>query len=201
MPHNQYINSRGDFRVRIKRICKICGTEFTCRPSAIKRGGGVYCTRQCLDKSRSLKPIETRFWEKVNKNGPVLRQEIGNCWIWNGATCKRYGILASRSGLWVLSHRLSWEIHNGSIPSGMGVLHRCDNPPCVRPNHLFLGTSKDNACDMARKGRWRSPQGKPQIQASQVLEIKRLYGTGVPVKEIAAIYERHTSRIYALLST
>jgi len=89
--------------------------------------------------------IEARFWPKVNKT-----QE---CWLWIGYRDARgYGRIM-RQGKVCGTHRVSWEIHNGQIPEGMGVLHSCDNPPCVNPQHLFIGTQKDNMRDCTRKGR------------------------------------------------
>lgn len=82
---------------------------------------------------------------------------MNECWAWTGG-CQSggYGVLHTKDKTW-LAHRFSWTFANGSIPEGMQVLHHCDNPPCVRPEHLFIGTQKDNLQDMARKGRGRKP--------------------------------------------
>ena len=102
---------------------------------------------------RSSKDICLRFFEKVRK----LNLDSGGCWIWIGLKNKKgYGRFSvSRSIGMLLAHRLSWEIHRGSIPSGMCILHRCDVPACVNPEHLFLGTRQDNNQDMIKKGRAR----------------------------------------------
>jgi len=108
---------------------------------------------------------EERFWAKVDKQGPIPahRPELGPCWPWTGAVPKRsgYGRFntgVKRAGHWVVvnAHRYSWKLHNGPVPDGLCVLHRCDNKPCVRPDHLFVGTKGDNNRDMVAKGRhWR----------------------------------------------
>ena len=91
------------------------------------------------------KSLSERFWEKVNKSQ--------DCWVWTG--CKQsqgYGqIRVKRKAL--LTHRLSWELANGRLPADIMVLHKCDNPACVRPDHLFLGSMQDNVNDMMAKGR------------------------------------------------
>lgn len=97
-------------------------------------------------------PIEERFWTMVRKTK--------HCWEWTGQRLPRgYGLIKrNRShplGRNAYAHRISWEIHCGPIPDGKFVLHRCDNPSCVNPAHLFLGGNKENMADCAQKGRVR----------------------------------------------
>lgn len=89
--------------------------------------------------------LEQRFWAKVQKRD--------QCWLWTGAASRQgYGqLLFKRKN--EKAHRLSWQLHNGAIPEGVWVLHKCDVKKCVRPDHLFLGTRLDNVRDMIAKGR------------------------------------------------
>lgn len=92
---------------------------------------------------------EDRFWLRVGKT------EDDSCWLWLGSRKERNGGYGQLSfyGRFAYAHRVSWHLSNGPIPEGAQVLHKCDNPPCVRPDHLFLGTQADNVRDMFRKGR------------------------------------------------
>lgn len=95
--------------------------------------------------------FEERFWRKVRKS-----EEPDGCWIWIASRrFHGYGQIAPAGviGKPVPAHRASWEMHFGPIPDGLCVCHRCDVPACVRPDHLFLGTKKDNSEDMVAKGR------------------------------------------------
>ena len=129
-----------------------------------------------IRKRRARTPAG-RFWQKVRKTD--------GCWNWRAAqTRKGYGHM-SFGGKVVESHRVSWMLNVGPIPSGLWVLHRCDNPLCVRPDHLFLGTAKDNIQDAWKKGRMKRPPyiyGEQcswhQLKPAQVTEIRRRHSNG-----------------------
>ena len=115
------------------------------------------------------KAVKTRGSLSVRFERLVDRS--AGCWIWRGAiNNKGYGYLSSgkREAGRVLAHRVSWELNNGSIPDGKIVMHSCDNPPCVNPDHLRLGTQQENQQDMSDKGR----AGGLKLTRAQIEEIK-----------------------------
>ncbi len=98
------------------------------------------------------RPVEFRFWQQV----AIIPEH--SCWEWLGAKSpKGYGTFGANRKHFQ-AHRFSWQIHFGPIPDGLLVCHKCDNPSCVRPEHLFLGTALDNTRDMINKGRNRLPE-------------------------------------------
>jgi hypothetical protein len=96
-------------------------------------------------------PAKIRFWKYVQRSADNV------CWLWTGARNDNgYGHLYAE-GRMVYAHRLSWELHNGAeVSPDLEVMHACDNPPCVNPGHLSVGTQADNMADMIRKGRGRN---------------------------------------------
>ncbi len=172
------------------RVCtfKYCNVVFTPR-----RSDRIYCTQGCASKENGrLNHISTkkswreRFWAKV-----LQPKKIGACWLWQGLRDKNgYGVFGARKS-WVHSyteskavsvHRISWFLHNGPIPKGAWVLHKCDNPPCLNPSHLFLGDAAANTLDMDNKGRRDGPRGErckqSPLTAQDVTHIRELWAGG-----------------------
>lgn len=116
-------------------------------------------------------PIEDRFWKFVKKTK--------TCWIWIGSkNSSGYGdIRYGNKHKHLKAHRVSYELHKSKIPKGIHVLHSCDNPSCVNPEHLSLGTHKDNMRDMVGRRRLafgeRSPHAK--LKTSQIKEIRKCF--------------------------
>lgn len=125
--------------------CKQCGKTFRVFPARLKSNDVMFCSVFCNAKNKK-RTSEERFFSFVNKTP--------SCWEWTGGQHKfGYGVMTNNSYKTTLAHRISWIIHNGPIPPGMSVLHSCDNPKCVNPQHLFIGSQKDNISDMVSKGR------------------------------------------------
>lgn len=122
--------------------------------------------------------LAERFWAKVRRGH--------GCWLWQGSCFEPsgYGNL-SHENRTLLAHRVAWVIENGPIPEGLWILHRCDNPPCVRPSHLYAGTPKDNAQDKVRRGRWRGNQKLTELQVVMIKLAVRLYPQRGTIRTLA----------------
>lgn len=126
--------------------------------------------------------IGERFWSRV--------EITDSCWLWNGHGDGRgYGFIRFNAKQW-RTHQFSWMLHFGPIPSGMYVCHTCDNPRCVHPAHLFLGSHADNMRDKANKGR-----AAMKVTADDVKAIKQKLNLGISQKAIAADFRVDQSLI------
>lgn len=150
------------------KTCRKCGQSKTItdfyRDAARSDGHGVYC-RPC-NKAICAAQYEKRYGsthplKKLRSESATVRFEASyipepnsGCWLWLGVAqgSNGYGRINVDGRGWS-AHRYAWTIHRGAIPSDALVLHRCDNPACVNPSHLFLGSSQDNSDDKKRKGR------------------------------------------------
>lgn len=120
-------------------------------------------------------PLSIRFERKITKGGDA------ECWNWIGGDRHPFGYgrmsVRSPAGRWImeLSHRIAYLLRFGEVPAGMCVLHRCDNPACCNPDHLFLGTHADNIADKVAKGRQQRGEkaGGVKLTEQQVFDIKR----------------------------
>lgn len=180
-----------DERAVEPRSCQHCGIEFLARTCEVRKGWGKFCSRRCRSRHPKKGGLPRHFWSKVDKNGPVPshRPELGRCWLWTGGTSPLgYGrIRVSAPRRVELAHRLSYAMKHGPVPEGLFVCHHCDNPACVNPEHLFVGTHEENMQDMVAKGRNVGSRGHRLLDEERVREIKlMLRDTGMPHKEVAA---------------
>jgi hypothetical protein len=144
---------------KVEVVCPHCSKLFMCYRYRILHAAGrpIYCSFSCRARGaeRLRRPIEERFWAKVDKSaGPE------GCWLWTAGAIGGYGRISAggRHGKHIMAHRLSYKLAYGPVPPGHDILHSCDNPPCVNPLHLFAGTAQSNTEDARSKGRLATGQ-------------------------------------------
>jgi hypothetical protein len=141
-----------------------------------------------------VRPRQRGFWNKVS---------IGDgCWLWRGNVgMDGYGKVCLSAARTARAHRRAWEIVYGSIPDGMSVLHRCDTPLCVRPDHLFLGTQADNMRDKVLKGRALRGEshGRARLKAADIPGIRRAFAGGEACAAIANRFSVNPGTIWMVV--
>lgn len=165
---------------RSRKKCPVCGVEHN-----------EIC-KECCTRCKILNRYET-------KNG---------CWEWQGKIgANGYGILNIRENgkkMDILTHRESYRIFKGEIPDGMYVLHKCDNRSCINPDHLWVGTGKENVQDCIKKGRFCNGHERAKISGKltehQVMEMREMYSNGFSPKELQEKFKVSQSQVSGILT-
>jgi len=197
----------------MEKKCEICENNFSPKYRVTKaywesrRFCSVRCARVGMRGQRRSSfgkrrlSLEECFWKKVDKKAE------NECWEWKGSKDNGgYGVMfKSRYPIkWYKSNRLSWEIHFGDIPEGLLVCHKCDNPACINPKHLWLGTIADNNRDRENKGRGALLYGEnnpnAKLTKEDIMKIKELRKTGMTQQKIADMYRVSQVNIGRILS-
>jgi hypothetical protein len=168
--------------------CAYCGVMFTPNKTT-----SIYCGKPCSNRARALSPQE-RFWRHVARTP--------ECWLWTGGKSgDGYGAFTVEAGKQVGAHRYAYMLHYGD-PGDQHVLHECDNPICVRPQHLFIGVHQDNVDDMVQKE--RHPHGEAhgmhKLTEDQVREIRSRYeGGGISTTKLAEEYGLNQKTVWEII--
>jgi hypothetical protein len=190
---------------KIPHVCEYCSAPFV---TEMRRSR--FCSRSCSSRSREPEPLEARFWSQVDKNGPPPAHvpDLGNCWTWSAHRDPNgYGRIGTGSRIdgsrrKELAHRVSWFLAHSKWPTDC-VLHKCDNPSCVRPEHLFEGDRRDNAIDMVSKRRNYPARGEQsgmsKLNNAAVAEIRFAAASGASIRALAERFGVHCDTIYAVV--
>jgi DNA-binding CsgD family transcriptional regulator len=174
------------------KACEWCKKVFAPRVKRRRCCGNTCAAFASQDARRRGRDVAAEFWERA------IPEPNTGCFLWMGDTNPAgYGV--ARFGLKhrTPAHRRAYQLAVGAVPDGMDVCHRCDNPPCVNPAHLFLGPRVGNLAEMVRKG--RSARGEKHraavMTADEVRQMRALAAGGEPVAEIAQRFNRNESTV------
>jgi hypothetical protein len=159
-----------------------------------KRVESICKNKLCLNPDHLASGDEARFWAKVYK----FSEAKGGCWIWTGSEHHfghgAFSYFENGKKVQIYASRYSWELHYGKLSSPVVfVCHKCDNPRCVNPEHLFIGLTQDNTKDRDEKGRTAHPKGEQnamsKVTEKDVLIMREIFDAGVPKNVIYKMYE------------
>lgn len=139
---------------------------------------------------RGINPIDIiKFWKRIDRGSP------NECWEWNGSCNHEFGYgIINWCGTTTVSHRVAAMLWGMDI-DGLCVCHKCDNPKCCNPHHLFVGTKADNNADMAVKGRG----GRNKLTTAQVKELRYLWDNGMKGPKLAKKFNLNITTVYAII--
>ena len=187
----KYCSTKCSGKSKISKVGRHCSVSECNSPIATKG----YCNRHYLRQYRG-NPIDKKSCYELTLNerfyGFFEVDELTGCWLWTGGKNKKgYGQFKYKMKSYI-AHRLSYELHVGTLTPGMLVCHSCDTPPCVNPSHLFLGTNQDNTDDKFKKGRNRHANGMDngnrKLTDDNVVEIKSLLKGGESYAAIGRLF-------------
>lgn len=202
---SQQCSGKGRRLPRTKKNCLVCEKEFTPKITFKQK---KYCSQKCY--ADTMRGISKKcVWDQLTKQEALERlkrnyekfviRKDRECWSWSGSLAKIYPSVRYNKKS-IGAHRASWLLHKGEDPGKLFVLHTCDNPPCTRPDHLFLGTARDNVIDMHQKGRAVILKGEKahgaRLKKIDVIKIKKLIQQGKKLTTIAVIFNISLSTIY-----
>ena len=174
--------------------CK-CGTKKKIHSQSLRLGKTTSCGCFLKRTKNTRKNLDNWFWPRITKTE--------GCWEWDAVDKLPYGSVNFNKKR-QSAHRVSYQLFNGKIHNGLSVLHKCDNPACVNPEHLFLGTHQDNMNDMVSKGRQNNgglrgeQSGKSKMTNEQV---KAIQSSNLSCAKLAKIYGISRSGIWYIKSS
>ena len=180
--------------VATERQCLYCGETFISKQPQRK-----CCSKPCRNAwsyyHHEKREYATGIIQKISDNITAVSNDA--CWDWQRYCNPTTGYgLTGWQGKAIGVHRLMWKLVIGDIPEGVCVLHKCDNPRCVNPRHLFLGTHQDNARDRGNKGRWK---GKRNFLLTEIRDIRSMYRSNADIPDLAERYGVHPTTIYKIV--
>jgi hypothetical protein len=186
----------GDPVNTLSRACEWCGQAFSVPRSTLAHDPARYCSKPCYFAAWRAGAPE-RFWAKVDMNGPIVRPELGPCWLWTGVIASNgYGRVTDPGRGQTGAHQMAWRLAGGSLLTRKHVLHKCDVRACVNPAHLFLGSHADNMADMKAKGRRVYAR---QFTDDDIRRIRLLDASGTPQADLATEYGVTPSMISSIV--